>query len=111
PPARSPGTPRRNPTRPPTSRAPGRSTRAGGVLRGQEESASCGRERTEGRDAERVPALIVVSGRSPRVSGRMGTSEPSGAGHQPSDAWEAATRAASAAGVELPALPDLADCR
>jgi predicted GNAT superfamily acetyltransferase len=40
----------------------------------------------------------------------MGTNEPAGAGHQPSDAWEAATRAASAAGVELLALPDLADC-
>ncbi len=40
----------------------------------------------------------------------MGTKQPAGAGQGPSGAWAAAARAASAAGVDLRALPDLADC-
>ena len=40
----------------------------------------------------------------------MGRSEPAGMGHGENDAWGAASRAASAADVELRPLPDLEDC-
>jgi predicted GNAT superfamily acetyltransferase len=40
----------------------------------------------------------------------MGTRQPAGAGREPSEPWAAATQAAAAAGVDLLALPDLADC-